>query len=498
MRRVLENFKKYSSNIVLNKEYEDFSSYTLSVEIADIKMNFQWEDLEYFTTFINDRDRTSLNVTVNDGEPFLFKFTDDFEGQDVTSILESINQIVDEESIVKIEYTVFKVRENSVLSIYNIGRFNSYLGSLKILPLLKQLQKNLDFTVLNKFEMQENKESKIYFQSSLMIFAPKEKLHSIDIHPEREFRRDVLKKRQYSTNPQSFSDFEIIPNDFDNVNSDKSAPNGIVTIFDKLKIIFSASFLANTSDITRDNLIKLGVIGHKYIDSTVSFQNFREDSAEIFYHIYQWVYEQGDTHDKLDLSRNIISRYLTTSGDSWILPKDTLSSIQSAHAIYLKENVEKYIETKNKVSEITNELSIKSKEISQHFISSFKNNNITIMTYFISIFVFNSLAFNSIQKVFSKEKFYLSVAFLFVSCIHLVITNLQTNRDIRLNIKYYFAMKRIYKDIFDVHELNALFHKRQLKYNIKNIKDTMHFYTLLWVIEIFLLFALTIFLTFFI
>lgn len=491
MERVLDLFNKYSSNISFTSK-ENFESYTLSIELTEINEKFIWDDFIQTSQYFSNRDECTITISVNEGEPFTFKFG---YSEDNPVKIEDINDLVEPDSIIDIKYEVYKEQKNSTITIYELESVYKYLSNLKLDQLLKVLNSILDKYSLNKFEV-NNEKSEIYYCSPLMVFASKNVVDYYDNDIEINRRRNIIEKRRNYTNPQNLSEYIFIPDDFNNDISETKTD--IAKLFEKLKIIFSISFFANTSEIITLSSFKFGIIGHKYLDLTIDFNDIKvtETETETLYLIYRWIYEEGDISDKLDLSRNIISKYVIFHNKFLSVPRETLNSIQSAHAIYLKENVEKYIETKNKVAEITTELSVKSNEISQYFISSFKNNNITILTYFISIFVFNALSSNS-KKIFTKEIYYLSMIFLLISVIYLVLSRIQVFRDLKLSIRYFYSMKRIYKDIFDPTELDNLFHKRQLKYNIASINKTAYLYTIVWIIEIILLGLITILLTFF-
>jgi hypothetical protein len=496
MESVLELFKKYSSNIFNIKKYEDFDTYTLSFEITEVRCKLEWNDMIFISSFISIRDSLAFTITVNEGEPFSFNPTDSSELKQ--SILDDINKLIENECVIQIKYTVSKRRRNSLLSIYDLGLYYEYLCSLKLQHLFNILQKYLVMTYLNKFEVQNKETDEVFFHSSLLLFATKSRIETINSIPDSEQRESILKYRRLNTSPQSFAKYNFIPNDFNDLSGTSSDPYNIIKFFNKLKIALAASFISNNSDIKGFKEVQVAIIGHKYIESTIDFSQLNNIEAQNFYSIYEWIYDKGEIHDKLDLSRNIISRYFLVREYKWILPIDTLNSIQSAHSIYLKENVEKYIETKNKVAELTTEMSVKSKDNTDYFISSFKNNNLTILTYFISIFIFNSLSDNSDKKVFSIEKYYLSMSFLFISCLYLIFTIRQLRRDLRINVRYFYSMKRIYQDIFDKQELNYLFHKRHLQYNIKNVRQTINLFSTLWLVEIVLLSIISIVFTFFV
>ncbi|MBT2685310.1 hypothetical protein [Bacillus sp. ISL-37] len=497
MERVLNLFYELTSNVNIKKVEEDFEKYTLSFELTNVIKDLEWCVLKKISNYVNDRDRISLNIIVNDGEPYFFKLND--EQAYYIQTVSSINQIIDKDSSVFLEYKIIKNKVDTTTSIYDLDLFTSFLKEQKLLHLLNYLQKNLRTDTHNNYEVQNVESENIFFQSPI-IKVSSSAIDNLAQQPlmEQELRSKILKSRSLNTNPQGFSKFNFIPDDFNDIRTINVNRHEIHLLFDKLKILFAASFLSNISDIKPDHSsVKLGFIGHNYLEVVSNLDNLDNSDSKNFFGIYEWVYQSSDIHDKLDLSRNIISRNFKVVGNKWILPDDTLSSIQSAHSIYLKENVEKYIETKNKVAEITTELSVKSKDVTEYFLSNFKNNNLTLLTYFISIFIFNSLSDNSDKKIFTEEKYYLSMVFLLISMIYLLITRNQLKKDVKINIRYFYSIKRIYRDIFDHRELNNLFHKRHLKYSIQNVKQTIDRFSWLWFFEVFFLSILTIYFTYF-
>lgn len=491
--RVLDCLKKYSHNISILERLENFETYILTLEIANLTTSLEWKDISFFASFVNERDAVSLSISVNEGDPFSFNLKDD---SNLIPLFENVNTIIDEESIVTLTYRVDKEKVDSTISIYELDIFTNFLSSQKLLFLLNHLHKNIDLSSQNKFEVLNDASEKIYFQNSIIFFASGNRILETYDLINNETRKIVLKNRTLNTNPQNFSKYSFIPNDFSGTY--EGEPTNIFNLFHKLKVVFAASYLANISNIkSNNNTIQLGIIGHNYLEVTSDYKNLNYSFANSFYEIYKWVYMNADINDRLDLARNIITRYFKFDQDKWNLPLDTLSSIQSAHAIYLKENVEKYIETKNKVAEITTELSVKSKDVADYFIATFKNNNLTLLTYFISIFIFNSLSDNSDKKIFSEEKYYLSMVFLLISTLYLLFTRKQFYRDLKVTVRYFYSIKRIYRDIFDKNELNNLFNKRHLQYNVKNITQTVNRFSWIWLIEILLLYVSSIYFTYF-
>lgn len=410
MERVLDCLKKYSDTIRILERVENFESYSLSLEINNLTTSLDWGDISFISSLVNERDVVSLSISVNEADPFSFNLK---ENSNQISLWENINTIIDEESILTLTYRVGKNKVDSTISIYELEVFTDFLLEQKLLFLLNHFHKNIDLSTLNKFEVHNDASGQIYFQNSTILFASVNRSVETYQPATNETRDIVLRNRILNTNPQNFSKYNFIPNDFSGIY--EGEPTNIFNLFNKIKVVFAASYLANVSDIkSHNNTIQLGIIGHNYLEVTSDIKNLNFSFANSFYEIYKWVYMNADINDRIDLARNIITRYFKFDQDKWNLPLDTLSSIQSAHAIYLKENVEKYIETKNKVAEITTELSVKSRDVADYFITTFKNNNLTLLTYFISIFIFNSLSDNSDKKIFTEEKILSIYGFFFL------------------------------------------------------------------------------------
>ncbi|MGD6871192.1 hypothetical protein ACQCU1_03225 [Sutcliffiella horikoshii] len=486
MERVCAIFQSYSTN--MNSSItENFDTFTLSINLSHLTKQLSVDDIENLVSNFNPRDNLIIDVKIDLIDPFTLNIKENDILQDQ---IENINTQIGVDSDLCIEISVDKVLINNTRSIYEITHFLSYLESLKLVYLLNNFNAILDLHAYNVFEVQNN-DNKVYFKSPLFIIASRNsELTQMNI--DESVRSTILKSRAVNTNPQLLAKYKFIPNDFDS-----DSPYEI-PLFKKIKVVLSATYLANTSNVEKNNYLRLTIIGHNHVEVLNDYKLLDISRANVFFEIYKWVYLSGETNDKLSLSRNIIARYFGNIKDQWNLPKETLNSIQSAHAIYLKENVEKYIDLKNKVAELTTELSVKNKELTQFFSSSFKNNNLTLLTYFISIFIFNSLSSNSNSKIFSEEKYYLSMVFLLLSAVYLLITIRQLKRDIQVHIRYFFSIKKIYRGLFDQDELNKLFSKRHLTYTLLHVKKTGNIYSSLWLLEIISLTFVSIYLTFFI
>ena len=74
-------------------------------------------------------------------------------------------------------------------------------------------------------------------------------------------------------------------------------------------------------------------------------------NVKILSEIYNWIYLEGNTYDKMIIARNIISINLI-DGDSINFTNSTFSAIQSNFRYYSKENVKNFITLRNELSKI--------------------------------------------------------------------------------------------------------------------------------------------------
>ncbi|QKS71944.1 hypothetical protein FLK61_35340 [Paenalkalicoccus suaedae] len=454
---------------------EDFSVYSSKV-VLEPGEKIKEGVLTHYNNLLINSDSLNIAISIDESEPerFTIQNIDDFN--DVLSI----NDNIDKESIFTLKFEIIK-SNISTLSIYDINAFYDHVNTLTLEEILNSLSEIFTGSDLLNFKSPSN--------GDYVAFA------SQNLGSHKSKRLDAWK---ISCNAQNINQFNFIPDDFNMIEYSESFSN-LKIIFDKIKFLLNISFLADLSTIN-DNEFQFKLNGYKLIDYNLDFKNLDIKNDEELNKIYLWIYE--DSHstidDKLGLSRNIISRHIISRENQFIIENDCFQSIISAYKIYLKDNVEKYIEVKNKVAEISAEISVKSKDVTGYIISSFKNNTLTLLTYFVSIFVFNSLSSNSELRIFNTEIYNFTMVVLLISTFYLIITIKQIRKELMINTRYFFSLKKIYKDIFDAKDLNKIFSKRHLKYNNDTVLLTAVRFSTFWLIEIFCLYGITLYLTYFV
>ncbi|ARK25965.1 hypothetical protein SporoP37_15660 [Sporosarcina sp. P37] len=428
-------------------------------------------------------DTLKISVSIDGMDPssFVIKVREDLD------IVIQQNEYIDSDSSTIITIEIIKNTTSSI-NIYNLDIFVKYLESLTLQQLFQVLK---DYSVSKEKVLIHFQEfGDVKFSSNLFSTIPSIKDISDSIKKERVENINLV------SNTSGITGINLIPEDL-KVYESSAELKKLESYFSRISTLLCIAFISDWSEFD-NNQLNFKILGYQKIDCSLSSETSIDDDS-MFFKIYQWIFESGNgsIEDKLGLSRNIISRYIRYNKTSLFLDKDAYTSIITSYKIYLKENVEKYIETKNKVAELMTEISLKNKDVLNFINSSFKNNNLTILGYFISIFIFNSLS-NNDGPVFNLERYYLSLIFLLISTIYFLITAKQLKKDLIENARYFFSIKRIYKDLFSPQDLNRIFDNRQFKYNIKNVKSNANRYLVFWLIEIVLLLFLTIAMTFYI
>jgi hypothetical protein len=453
--------------------------------IIEVKSKFlntpNISDLDAMLNTIPSRDTVSIIVSLDEMEPIIFRSTENLS--DFLSEIESQQALVDSESMFSFKVKVDKsIDNNSNLSIYSFQDFFNYLKEQTlegILYIFNELTKKNDF-VFFRFLDKRVSES---FYTNTFYFSPDNQEFNVNTVD----RYDLLSRRNEICNFINASQYNFIPEDFYLIK--ESEDQEVNNIFNKLCCIFSLVHIANISKIENDDSFYYRINGYKLIENTIQYKDLVVENHQEFYRIYSWIYNQGNLSDKVGLSRNVISLHYKNNEKSISLRENTLSSINSSYEIYLKENVEQYIEVKNKLAEFLMELSFRTSELVNNFANSFKNNFFIFLTFFTSVFVFNALSSGKLVNIFTRDIAYVSFAVLFMSYLYLIATIIHTNMELKRFIKQYNRLKRMYEDIVDKKDLDFIFKQEDHKEDIKFIENKVALYSFLWLSEIIVIYA---------
>lgn len=172
--------------------------------------------------------------------------------------------------------------------------------------------------------------------------------------------------------------------------------------------------------------------------STINFEKY--------YKIFIWIYldnHSSNISDKIGLSRNVISLH-TNDNNILNVSGDIYTSVKSNFDIYLKENVQRYLEVKNQVSNFMYDMSLKAESYSNSFADIFKTNILIFLSYFLSMVVVTAIDKGKFINMFSIEVTTVTLIILTISFFYKKLAAKELNEKIiRFKKKYELLKKDI-------------------------------------------------------
>lgn len=410
---------------------------------------------------------------------FLLVYNDlvdtELENNDIDKFLGDVNDniaICDEITSTKIKLEISKCIDQPYVSIYSLECFSNYLKSLKVQELLNTLSSkaklgNIVFEIIDY-------NSKILANSPSITFAGKSVLFNKDIIKDSSLVNSFKSICNFQTNIE----YTFTPDDFcitENVSTE------IDLIFNKLKIIYSLIYIFDISNLD-GNSLSLNLNGCKCLEIKLSLENLNYDNLKVYYDIYKWLYTDGNINDKIGITRNVLSLYLKNS-NSIGLDNSAFTAIQSNYAIYLKDNVEKYLEVKSKIIDTSLSTNTQISQLVDTLASNFIKNLGAIGTFIITIVVMKTLDDKKFEDIFTTDMSIISFILVLISVIYLKYTlkEYDYNKN-RIKI-FYDRLKLSYTDILVPKDIETIFNKDEyFNEDLKSADEKVNSYKKSWCI----------------
>lgn len=462
---------------------EDFSEVEISFVLKIDKIPSK-DNLSIVINLLNDRDYLHLSIHKEDEIVENFTHTkDDFDAF-IKSLTNKGVVIGDD---IKIILTIVKNAMISSISVYYIDEFIAYLKSLSFLTFLNVVEKHL----ANGYLILENQNSleQNILNTKTIIFSSKH-LEAFEANIlDKRFREDRINNATTLCHWDLEKKY-LLPEDLFPINSN-NANEKLLQIFRKCGLLYTAMFIFDYSSLKESYLLyKLNgykTFGEEITTTKIEDIVIEHNSFDFLYKIYHWIYSGGNTNDKISIARNIIS--LNFNSKTLQVSATTFDSILSNYKIYERQNVRQYIEVRNKLSEMLIDLQSKIDKIVDGFISDFKKNIITLISFFISVIVIRVISKGDFIGGFTNEIIILSFSFLVISIGVLIYSRWEFSQRVTMFDKHYEQLRERYKELLSEEELNNILDKCNPKNN--STKSFVHqqkiFYSLLWICSIIVL-----------
>ncbi len=462
-----ELFSKRKSQIIEEKINSFRLEYTL-----DGKPDIEQTNFENYLRNIQNGDDFRISIQIENNDPVVIVNID--KVGEFISDLDTAFQYYEENEEIKFKLIIDKNSNGYIRNIYNTECFEKFWETLTVFDLLN---------ILNPiFKINQC----IFFK---YIELDKEIIHTSNMYFDYQMQnpnttRDI-KKIKENCHFGNIQEFPFLP-DFFYINNLGITHNPIT---DKLTILGSLFSVISLFDITsiNENRLFYKLNGYKTFEGNIEINSSFLKCSTTYYEIYDWVYSSdGNTTDKIGLVRNILSIYL--EDDITKLDKNILISIKSAYKTYLKENVGKYLEIRNKIFDELSWVSQKSSEIVEKYLSNYQKSIFTFLSFFVSVFIIRVLKTSDFVNVFSKDATILSFAFLGISAIYLCFSKWTLNKEKDRLKRKYSNIKNRYKDLLINKDIEKILdNDEEFNYEISFIDKRHKAYTILWVITLMVL-----------
>lgn len=313
----------------------------------------------------------------------------------------------------EIELTIEKSPDNSVISIYYLEAFAKYLKEENLFNLISNFSKQ--FTEKIFFEVFSSTpdfgSSTIYF----FEFGGKPPELTVVSKFSRDEKLVLFRENAITTNIP----IKLLPSDFNlTVRSEYEEIN---RFFYNIGTILSILFISNISELNQQNQFSFKVCGYKAITCNALDLDVYSQKFNLLLKIFSWTYEGGNNSDKLGLVRNVFSIHLDNSGNI-LIDEEVWSAIQSNYQIYLKGNIQSYLEVKNKIGELILESSARAYSMVDELLDSLKNNAFILLSFILTVVVVNGLKDSGESVVFSDPYLLIVILLSVVSAFWLLMT----------------------------------------------------------------------------
>ncbi|EHU9446458.1 hypothetical protein KZY42_003933 [Vibrio vulnificus] len=322
----------------------------------------------------------------------------------------------DEEDSYSIELNIRKKHSDNTRSIYFIDKFIEFIQSSSLIDLIKTLSD--DFENFVRFEVFSTFDA--CYSSGIIFYQHGDETNNIATI-DRKSRNEQRELFEEASNNSEIT-YGLVPSDFRFI-KDSNIPE-LNSIFESVCAAIALTFISNTAHYV-GNSISYKINGYKTICCEgVKIQELRK-FCNLVYKIYAWAYEGGNSSDKIGLVRNVLSIHLDNDGNIKF-DGEVWEAIRSNYQVYLRENIQSYLEVKNKIGEVVIESTSKTYAMADDLLDAVKNNVFVLLTFFLTVVLVNGLKDNGIENIFSVGYLVVVLIICVVSAIWMMMVSMET------------------------------------------------------------------------
>ncbi len=368
------------------------------------------------------------------------------------------------------------------ISVYSFDKFNEWLFSRDLFDVMKQFGEFFKYDNFLKFICFDLEGS---LETNSIIFSSPETGLTIDNN--NLVRKDIINNSQKICNFYNQSEYSIIPDDF-NIVIARNIDSQVIEYYNKIKIILALIYISDFSNL-KNELVELTIKGYRSCIYSISLKDYiYKEMQKTLYDIYNWIYFGGNIYDKAQLARNIITLHCKYSS---ILELDakTLVSINTNYGLYLKENVNNYLNVKKEFMLFVQGNIQELNKAVNSFSSDLKKNFFAFFSFLATLIISSSFAQLKFQGIFTFEVTQITSFILVGSIIYWLISLcgiIYKYQNVKGDIN---SIKSNYTDILEESDLDAIICRdKTLDTNRKRLISNSIIISIVWILMIAILF----------
>ena len=444
------------------------------------KFNYQINDVFEKASYSLKFDEFYSISSITSLEDYLSSYNDDwtlfillngvsissFDFKNIQEFVESINQNkLFTDDLLELKLEIYKSDDSTTVNVYNSSSFEEWIKSRSALEVLNvalsQIKRNgyINFNYID--------------DPSAFLFSKRIRINSTESVPD--LPRAYLEYFNFNQN----TEYPFIATDFE-IENTAHIISSLFIHLGKLQNLFSLTSLFDNSYLDNE-ILNFQLKGYKFLKSKVRISDLNKD-YDTYSNITSWVYsENANIPDKLGISRNILS--LEINNDNLIISNKVFQSILSAHKIYLKENVAKYLEVRNKINNDVNEILKEIRSSLQELSQNYQKSNFLYLSFFISVFVLRTLMKNDFENIFTTDATIIFFLLLSISFIYLAYT-IWVVCSLRNRVKKrYENVKNKNLDVLNKNDIERILNNdSEFDDEIANFNLKLIIYIILWIL----------------
>jgi len=450
-------------------QVEKYSTLEIKYETT-IHSTIEIDDIKAIIDHIHPNDFWNINIAIENHDPIsLGKNT-----EKIAAFVLELNQAkrTIEEERVNINILITK-NYNGHINIYDFGLFDKFVNDLGPVSFLKVINKDLkDNGGLCFYVYDDSFEE---FNTLFLKFSkapPKDDNVSFcETHKIRE-NCHFGNQDEYPYSPIYF-----------NLIQRPEAKNNTIITLDSLCFLFSIICIFDITTIN-DSELYYKLNGYKTFEGKLTYDELPLDSLGTYVKIFEWIYsESSNVSDKIGLVRNILSIYLKTN--SLDIPEGVFYSVKSGFKTYLQENLNRYIEVRNKIGEQLQTLTHRANLVIDEYLNKYQKNIISFITFFVSVLLIQVLNNKQFSEVFTKDATIIAFSILAVSTVFMIISLLHLNNEKQRLIKKYDNLKKRFRDLLIKEDIQKILRNdEEFNDDIQYLITHRKLYTIMWILTI--------------